>query len=143
VIDAGARMDAGVWGSGLTLNALAHQVAGVVIDGAVLGTAKLTGFGLPIFARGAVAASGSCERAGSINVAVRCGGVLVHPGDVVIGDADGVVAIASRRLAAAVEAEEQYAADVAGWREQLADSGSLIDVRGLQPLIDSLDIRWI
>jgi len=68
-------------------------VAAVVCDGLVRDVPGLLRTGLPIFARGVTPNSGFRNGPGEINTGVTCGGVFVGPGDIVVGDRDGVVAI--------------------------------------------------
>jgi regulator of RNase E activity RraA len=76
---------------------------GVVVDGAWRDAAELRALNIPICARGLAAFSPPKERLGEINVPVSCGGVVVNPGDIVVGDEEGVV-IVPRDVAAAVAA---------------------------------------
>ncbi len=94
VVDAAGRMDCAAWGAGMTRAAIAAGCAGVVVDGVTMNTNLLIDrYQLPVFSRGQVARGGSAEKPGSLNVPVICGGVIVHPGDIVLGDADGVVVL--------------------------------------------------
>jgi Aldolase/RraA len=72
---------------------------GLVVDGAVRDLDGLDAVGLPTFAVGAHPATGSNQGPGAINVVVQCGGVTVRPGDVVRGDASGLVVIPKEHLA--------------------------------------------
>jgi regulator of RNase E activity RraA len=81
--------------------------AGAVIDGAVRDVPGLVEQGFPVFARAATPRVGTNRRLGQIQVSVSCGGVVVRPGDLVMGDDNGVVVIPKERegdLAAALEA---------------------------------------
>jgi 4-hydroxy-4-methyl-2-oxoglutarate aldolase len=72
-------------------------IAGLVVDGAVRDVIGVKQVNLPVFCRGiAVAASGKAG-VGEVNVAIACGGVTIQPGDIVVGDADGVVVIPRQR----------------------------------------------
>lgn len=82
------------WGDYRSLCAAMRQVEGVVIDGAFRDLEGCEETGLPIFARGVIPRSGGRERLGKINVPVRLGDVEIAPGDIIVGDADGVVVIA-------------------------------------------------
>lgn len=93
VVAAGGRTDRAVWGGGLSLAARSAKVAGIVIDGAVRGTAALIDYGIPLFCRGRQARSAPCQGPGSVNVSIHCGGVQINPGDIVLGDLDGVVVV--------------------------------------------------
>ena len=67
-------------------------LAGVVIDGAIRDSRELASIGFPVFCRGVCPCGGGKEGTGQVNMPISCGGMTVHPGDVV-GDADGVVVV--------------------------------------------------
>jgi 4-hydroxy-4-methyl-2-oxoglutarate aldolase len=68
-------------------------VGGIVVDGVIRDIAGIKELNFPVFSKGtAVAASGKAG-VGEINVAISCGGMAVNPGDIIVGDADGVVVI--------------------------------------------------
>ena len=68
-------------------------VAGVVCDGLVRDVKGLLAARVPVFARGVTPNSGFKTGPGEINSEVACGGVAIRPGDIVVGDRDGVVAV--------------------------------------------------
>ncbi len=68
-------------------------VAGVVCDGLVRDVKGLLAAGVPVFARGVAPNAGHKTGPGEINLGVCCGGVAIGPGDIVVGDRDGVVAV--------------------------------------------------
>ncbi len=79
---------------GRLAQALADKAcAGVVVDGYVRDFADIISIGLPVFCRGRSPAAGPRTGPGEVNVPVACGGVVVHPGDLVVGDQDGVVVV--------------------------------------------------
>lgn len=75
-------------------------VAGVVCDGLVRDVKGLLAAGVPVFARGVTPNSGFKTGPGEVNSEVACGGVAIQPGDIVVGDRDGVVAVPLGRAAA-------------------------------------------
>ncbi len=91
VVDGGGALDAALIGDIMTRYAVTRSVAGFVIDGAVRDTEELAMRDLPVYARGISPRGPSREGPGEINVAVSIGGTVVHPGDIVVGDADGLV----------------------------------------------------
>ncbi|HPF25452.1 MAG TPA: RraA family protein [Steroidobacteraceae bacterium] len=101
VVDAAGRTDRACWGMGMSMAAHEAGCAGVVLDGACINGALLTRENpqLPIFARGLTALAGGADKAGWLNGPVICGGVIVHPGDIVLGDCDGVVILPAARAA--------------------------------------------
>jgi regulator of RNase E activity RraA len=68
-------------------------VAGIVCDGLVRDVKGLLAAGVPVFARGVVPNAGHKTGPGEINLGVSCGGVSIGPGDIIVGDRDGVVAV--------------------------------------------------
>ena len=68
-------------------------VAGIVCDGLVRDIVGLLEVGIPVFARGLAPNSGFKHGPGEINTRVSCGGIAVDPGDIVVGDRDGVVVV--------------------------------------------------
>ncbi len=94
VIDAAGRTDCSNFGASMAGSAVENGCAGVVLDGVALtGTLLREAEGLPIFCRGTVNRNRSGEKPGWLNIPVICGGVIVYPGDIVLGDEDGVVVI--------------------------------------------------
>jgi 4-hydroxy-4-methyl-2-oxoglutarate aldolase len=70
-----------------------HGVAGFVIDGVVRDVGEARANGFPIFARGASPIPGAKEGPGAINGTITCGGIKVHPGDVIVADEEGIVVV--------------------------------------------------
>jgi RraA family protein len=83
----------GLWGALMTETAMHKGVAGLVIDGGVRDAAAIRELDFPVFARAVIAAGGDKDGLGEVNITVSCGGVPVCPGDIVVGDEDGVVII--------------------------------------------------
>ena len=81
------------WGDYRSFCAAIQQVEGVVIDGAFRDLEGCEEAGVPIYARTVVPRAGKKDRVGRINVPVYLGNVQVNPGDIIVGDADGVVVI--------------------------------------------------
>jgi RraA family protein len=113
VVDGDGSLDRGLMGEIMKRVAQSRQFAGVVIDGAIRDVASYRGDSFPCYARGVCHRGPYKEGPGEINVAVAISGVVVRPGDIVVGDDDGVVfiqpsdavelAAASRRKLAAEE----------------------------------------
>ncbi len=93
VVDAGGFVEVAMIGDIMTSHAATRGVAGFVVDGAIRDLADVAARDLPVYARGVTPRGPSINGPGEINVAVSIGGMVVHPGDIVVGDADGVVAI--------------------------------------------------
>ena len=91
VVDGAGALDAALVGDIMTSYAVTRGVAGFVIDGAVRDTEELAARDLPVYARGISPRGPTREGPGEINVPVSIDGTVVNPGDIVVGDADGLV----------------------------------------------------
>jgi regulator of RNase E activity RraA len=91
------------WGDITSLMAREKKAAGMVTDGLVRDIEGIVDVGLPVFAKGSTPNSPYKDGPGEINCPVSCGGVTVNPGDIIVGDVDGVVVVPK-------EAAEQVAA---------------------------------
>lgn len=100
VIAAGAETNAAKIGDLWLHWAKRIGVAGIVCDGLVRDVVGLLKADLPVFARGIAPNAGYKTGPGAINAEVSCGGVAIAPGDIVVGDRDGVVAIPRTQAAA-------------------------------------------
>lgn len=89
------------------------QAAGLVIDGQVRDCPEIAAGPLPVFARGASPLKPTKNGPGRINQPVRCGGVTVAAGDIIIGDRDGVLVVPATEIEALVEKAEALAASEA------------------------------
>jgi 4-hydroxy-4-methyl-2-oxoglutarate aldolase len=91
----GGETDVAVWGGLMTAGAVANGHAGAVLDGAVRDLTEIRrDYGFPVYARD-VSPGTTLGRYRTVasQVPVRVGGVMVHPGDIVVGDVDGVVIV--------------------------------------------------
>ena len=105
VVDARGDRGAGILGDILAVRMARRGVAGVVTDGAVRDVTDVAGCGLPFFAAGVNPLQHTGRHiAADEQLPIQCGGVLVLPGDVIVGDDDGVVVL-PRAVAAQVAAE--------------------------------------
>ena len=95
VVDGGGIVSQAVAGGLMRTTALARKLGGFVIDGAIRDIAEWAEGGMPVFARGHTHRGPSKDGPGEVNVPISCAGLAVNPGDLVLGDADGVIAIAA------------------------------------------------
>lgn len=106
VVDGEADVTRALVGEIMLTTAQVRGAVGFVIDGAVRDIDAFEALGLPCWARGISLRGPYKEGPGSINVPVTVGGMLVNPGDIMVGDSDGVVAVPAS-LAAEVAAKAQ------------------------------------
>jgi regulator of RNase E activity RraA len=99
VIDHDGIQSQACWGELTSLAALTRGCAGVIVDGAITNVVEIEAQQLPTFARGVAALGGRrLATGGGVNVPAQCGGVSVHPGDLIVADDDGIVVIPPPRL---------------------------------------------
>ncbi len=92
-----------VWGELLSTAAVARGATGCAIDGHARDALKIIEMGFPVFATGFRPVDSSWRSTvAAYGVPVECGGVRVHPGDIVFGDYDGIVVVPRKRLAEVV-----------------------------------------
>lgn len=126
VVDGGGDLTNALVGELMLSYARARGAAGMVIDGAVRDLAWIRENGFPVFAAGVTHRGPYKDGPGEINVPVAIDGMVIHPGDLVVGDEDGVLAVpldeAEAVLAAAsaknAAEAKQYAATLAGDLDQ-------------------------
>ncbi len=94
VIDTSGDGESAVWGGTSSLAAKVRGLAGCVTNGLVRDLDDLIGIGVPIYAAGVTVTGTLKEHPGWVGIPVSIGGQVVRPGDLLIGDADGVVVIA-------------------------------------------------
>jgi regulator of RNase E activity RraA len=99
VVDAGGFPDTALWGGIMTRAAIKRGIAGLVIDGAVRDVAEIRELGFACFARAVVPAGPHKGFGGVIDGTIACAGCPVSPGDVVLGDDDGVCVVPLARAA--------------------------------------------
>lgn len=90
VIAGGGNVKSSYWGDMRSQCALLAGAAGVVVDGAFRDIEGCEAIGLPIYARAVTPGTALKTNKGQINVPVSCGGITVNPGDIIVGDRNGV-----------------------------------------------------
>ena len=128
------------------LMATQMQVRGVrayVTSGGVRDTAELREMGFPVWTAHVSSQGTVKDTAGSVNVPVILGDVVVNPGDVVIADDDGVTIVPRERAAEALEASRARTAKEAANRAKYEAGEISMDVNSLRPVLDSLGVRFM
>jgi regulator of RNase E activity RraA len=93
VVNTCGNTTSAVFGELMCNTAVAARLGGIIVDGAIRDVEGLTMLGFPAFSR--TVCAGGCDKdgPGEINVPISCGGVVVSPGDVVVGDSDGIAVV--------------------------------------------------
>ena len=131
VVDGGGYMEGGLWGELMSLEAKSARVSGLIVDGAVRDTAQMMELRFPVWAR-AVSARGTLKNGeGSVGVSIACGGQVVHPGDIVIGDSNGVAVIPREKAEYILERVRQQARTEDVIRQRMANGERLYEILDL------------
>ena len=138
VVEAGDDSMA-VAGGNVCAIAQKRGVAGFIVDGVIRDIGESRAKGFPLFARGRSPIPAGKEGPGEINHPIRCGGVVVHPGDIVVADDEGIVVVPLAQAAEVLKtAEAKAAADAAesldDWeRKHRARVESTLQAKGYVP----------
>jgi len=141
VADVGGLLDAGYWGEITTVAAMAKGVAGLVIAGGSRDREVIVKRGFPVWSAAICMRATVKKNLGWINHPVVVGGVTVNPGDLVLGDDDGVVVVAQDRLAevlARAQAKEAAEAEV---MRRLQEGELTLDILGFRQALTDLGVE--
>jgi len=133
----------GMFGGLLASSLVAHGVVGLVIDAGVRDVAELTAMKFPVWGK-AISAQGTVkETAGSVNVDIVCAGAIVHPGDVIVGDLDGVVVVPREKCAEVGRLGEQRRTKEERTRERLRSGELGLDIYGMRAKLAALGVEYV
>lgn len=131
LVDAGGALDHAIIGEIMTSLAKKRGVAGMIIDGAIRDVDAIAASDFPVYACGVTHRGPYKDGPGEINVTVSIAGMVVNPGDIIVGDADGIVAIsqadAERVIALTVAQKEKEEAILAAIASGTAVDRSWVD----------------
>jgi len=127
-----------VFGELMCRTAVAVRVGGLVVDGAIRDVDGIRALGFPAYSRSVT--PGGCDKdgPGEINVAISCGSTVVHPGDIVVGDLDGVAVVPREDAAEVLDLvrdlmakERQRIADIESGAHVKADIDETLRKKGV------------
>ena len=133
VVDGRGHVDTAVWGGILTVAAEVKGVAGLVVDGAIRDVSELRASSIAVYARGIVPNGPHKGFGGGINVAIQCAGVSVNPGDIIVGDDDGVVVIRPDQVHGLLARCQSRLAKEEAVVENIKAGVSTVELQGLPP----------
>lgn len=137
VVTTGGRARA-VSGELFASEAKRRGLAGIVVDGHCRDLRGLRSIGLPVYARGTTPASGTTRDPGTFGTTIRVGGVDVDPGDLVIGDDDGLVIATVEQARAALDTAEEIERAERTLVENMASGRSLHEMTTLDEHLHAL-----
>lgn len=133
----------GMFGELLATSCQANGIVGLVIDAGVRDVADLIAMNFPVWSK-AISAQGTVKATpGSVNIDVVCAGAIVRPGDVVVGDIDGVVVIQRELAAEVAKLGQQRLEKEQQSRERLKAGEFGVDFYGLRAKLTELGVEYI
>jgi 4-hydroxy-4-methyl-2-oxoglutarate aldolase len=133
----------GMFGELLATSCQAHGIAGLVIDAGVRDIADLSEMNFPVWAK-AISAQGTVKASpGSVNIDVVCAGATVRPGDVIVGDQDGVVVVKREDAAEVARLGAERIAKEHNNRKRLRAGELGVDFYGLRAKLAELGVIYI
>jgi len=122
--------EAGYWGDLMSLGAKTQGIAGLVIDACVRDADDIEALGFPVFSRGLCIRGTTNFGDGTLNEPIVIGECLIQPGDIIVGDRDGVVVVPQNRIEEAIEKAQAREAREESVREQLRLGKTSLQIYG-------------
>jgi 4-hydroxy-4-methyl-2-oxoglutarate aldolase len=130
VVEVNRGYEGGYWGELMTIAAQQRKLAGLVIDGCVRDADSIEHLWFPVFSRGLSVRGTDKQGGGHINWPVLVGDITVNPGDLVVGDRDGVIAIPAAEISSTLEAAQQREAKEEQTKKDIVAGKSTLAIYG-------------
>ena len=139
VADAGGYLRAGAWGEILTVAAQSRGIRGLVIDGAARDMEAIAALGFPVFSRGLAIGACTKKQKGVLDCTINLGGQVIHPGDIIVGGADGIVVINQDQVEAVYHAALERQNRESAIMKELREGKTTMELLGLSRFFDPED----
>jgi 4-hydroxy-4-methyl-2-oxoglutarate aldolase len=141
VASVGGYYEGGYFGGLMATSAVARHLGGVAIDGCIRDSEEIIRMGFPIFCRGFCIRGTTKTVLGTINHPVLFGDVMVHPGDLILGDDDGIVVIDRTECKAVLEKSIERTEGEKKKSMQLAAGVSSVEFNKLGKVFEFLGLK--
>lgn len=140
VIDANGYVETGHLGELMCASCKSNDLSGVVIDGAIRDRIDIAEMEFPVYARGVHPQGPLKQNAGSINVTVTCGEVSVNPGDILVGDDEGVTVVPKESAERVLEDSREKMTAEGNTRELVDEGEYLYELKGYDKLYENIEV---
>ena len=138
VADMGRLVNEGPFGEVLAVECVTKKMAGLVVTSSVRDTAEIKAMNFPVFSAGVSVCGTAKATLGTINHVISCADVIVKPGDIVLGDDDGVVVVPLEIAEEVLKKSEERVAKEEKLMERIRNGESAFDIYGYQSTFDKL-----
>ncbi len=133
----------GMFGELMGTSCQTHGIRGLILDAGIRDVADLTTMNFPVWAK-AISAQGPLKVVpGSVNVPIVCAGAQVNPGDVVVGDVDGIVIVPRAHVAAVARLGQERVEKEAQVRARLKAGEYSVNIQGLRAKLAELGVEYV
>ncbi len=141
LVDTSSFVEAGLWGDITTEAAVQRGLAGLVTDGAVRDSDEISRLGFPVFSQGVCIKGTTKTCLGNINHIIYFGSVKVEPGDLIVGDSDGVVVVARKDVPEVLELARQREEKERRFRLEIKQGKATLELYGLSEILKREGLR--
>ena len=141
MVSNGGVTEFGIWGEIMAVAARSVGIAGLVTDGSVRDLDQMFKLGFPVFCSGVCIKGSSKEGLGFIGYPVNLRGVVIKPGDIILGDDDGVVAVDLDEAPGILEASKKRESQEAAVFEEIRNGNSTLEIYGLGKKLKALGLE--
>lgn len=141
VINCDGFTGAGIWGDVLTAQAQKIGLAGLVVNGAVRDSDAMIEAGFPVFAKGICIRGTEKKQPGTLNATLLINDCIIQPGDIIVGDADGLVVIEQSRLDDVIRLSQMREEKESLFKTKIMDGASTAELMGLTDVFSQLGLK--
>jgi 4-hydroxy-4-methyl-2-oxoglutarate aldolase len=131
----------GYFGELMATAAVTARLAGLAIDGCIRDSEEITAMGFPVFCRGVCIRGTTKNGLGTINYPLNFGGITIYPGDLILGDSDGMVVVRRQDCAEVLQKSLDRVAFEEKKAAQLKNGVTSVELNKLQEVFDALGME--
>ncbi|MCD1394853.1 RraA family protein [Enterobacter cloacae] len=143
VINCDGFEEAGIWGDVLTTQAQYAGIAGLVVNGSVRDSEAIINSGFPVFSRSVSIRGTEKKQPGIMNSIINIGDCLLRPGDIIVGDSDGLVVIENEKLDKVIKLATIREEKETEYKNKILNGATTAELMNLSSTFESLNIKKV